>query len=186
MLEHRFTVEGYLAFLSEFDEETLFEELEPGRCASACWPSCASASAGCRRDEMTLRFPIVFATGRRSGALSPSAGRGDQPSPDSPAGSALGRRVAALGSLALGGLALGGLGDDRLLLDARRLDLGDDLVAVGQQRDVGRDDQVADVDRRVEVDERLDRVLDRLRQVVGQRPDPDGLASGGGACRRAA
>ena len=29
--------------------------------------------------------------------------------------------------------------DDRLFLDARRLDLGDDLVAVGQQRHVGRD-----------------------------------------------
>ena len=28
-LEHRFTVEGYVAFLAEFDEESLFEELEP-------------------------------------------------------------------------------------------------------------------------------------------------------------
>ena len=35
--------------------------------------------------------------------------------------------------------------------------------------------EVADVDRGVEVDERLDRVLDRLRQVVRQRPDRDRL-----------
>ena len=35
--------------------------------------------------------------------------------------------------------------------------------------------EVADVDRRVEVDQRLDRVLDRLRQVVRQRADADRL-----------
>ena len=42
------------------------------------------------------------------------------------------------------------------------------------------------MERAIEVDQRLDRVLDRLRQVVGQRPDADASRSGGGACRRAA
>ena len=67
--------------------------------------------------------------------------------------------------------------DDRLglELDARRLDLGDDLFRIGQQRGLGRDRQVGDLDDRVEVDEGLDRVLDRLREVIRQRPDPDVL-----------
>src|SRR5262245_62133491 len=53
--------------------------------------------------------------------------------------------------LAFGGLGLLALGDDRDLLDldARRLDLGDDFVGIGEQRHVVRDHQVADVDRRV-------------------------------------
>ena len=101
---------------------------------------------------------------------------GGQPSlPESPASpSALPRPRLALG---LGALGLLAFGDDGLLLDldARRLDLGDDLVGIGEQRRIRRDLEIADVDRGVEVDEALDRVLDRLRQVVRQRPDPDRL-----------
>jgi ubiquinone/menaquinone biosynthesis C-methylase UbiE len=66
-LVHRFTVESYIAFLSEFDEETLFEELDPGlrgRLLDALRRRLAKLSA----EQMTLRFPIVFAAGRRSGA----------------------------------------------------------------------------------------------------------------------
>lgn len=67
LLEHRFTVEGYIRFLSEFDEETLFDELDPdlrARLLAELRKRLARRSA----DQMTLRAPIVFASGRRSGA----------------------------------------------------------------------------------------------------------------------
>ncbi len=66
-LEHRFTVDSYIAFLSEFDEETLFEALDPNlreRLLGELRRRLSRLSA----DQMTLRFPIVFASGRRSGA----------------------------------------------------------------------------------------------------------------------
>jgi ubiquinone/menaquinone biosynthesis C-methylase UbiE len=65
MLEHRFSVEGYIAFLVEFDEETLFAELEPDlheRLVTTLRERLTALSA----DQMTMRFPIVFASGRRS------------------------------------------------------------------------------------------------------------------------
>ena len=37
-IDHRFTVEGYIEFVTEFDEETLFAELEPG-CPRTARPS---------------------------------------------------------------------------------------------------------------------------------------------------
>jgi ubiquinone/menaquinone biosynthesis C-methylase UbiE len=64
-LEHRFSVDSYVEFLSQFDEETLFEELEPDvrrRLESTLRDELAPLTP----DEMTVRFPIVFATGRRS------------------------------------------------------------------------------------------------------------------------
>ena len=67
MLEHRFSVEGYIAFLVEFDEETLFAELEPDlreRLIATFRERLTALSA----DQMTMRFPIVFASGRRSRA----------------------------------------------------------------------------------------------------------------------
>jgi hypothetical protein len=67
LLEHRFTVGGYVAFLSEFDEETLFEELDPDlrrRLKAELQRRLERLSA----ERLTLRFPIVFASGRRSGA----------------------------------------------------------------------------------------------------------------------
>ena len=67
MLEHRFSVDGYIAFLVEFDEETLFAELEPDlrqRLITTLRERLTALSA----DQMTMRFPIVFASGRRSGA----------------------------------------------------------------------------------------------------------------------
>jgi ubiquinone/menaquinone biosynthesis C-methylase UbiE len=66
-LDHRFTVDSYIAFLSEFDEETLFEELDGdlrGRLLGELQRRLGKLSA----DQMTLRFPIVFAAGRRSRA----------------------------------------------------------------------------------------------------------------------
>jgi SAM-dependent methyltransferase len=62
---HRFGVEGYVAFLKEFDEETLFDELEPAlrrRLIATLRERLSALSA----EQMTMRFPIVFASGRRS------------------------------------------------------------------------------------------------------------------------
>ncbi len=66
MLDHAFTVDSYLAFLTEFDEESLFDELESelrGRLLATMRERLGRLS----RDELTMRFPIVFASGRRSG-----------------------------------------------------------------------------------------------------------------------
>jgi SAM-dependent methyltransferase len=67
LLEHRFTIDGYVAFLSEFDEETLFEELDEDLRARLL-AALRQRLAGLSDDQMTLRFPIVFASGRRSRA----------------------------------------------------------------------------------------------------------------------
>ena len=86
-------------------------------------------------------------------------------------------RALATGSLALGpspsapsspSATTGGLLD----LDARRLDLGDDLVAVGDQGHVARDRQVANVDGRRRSRPAIDRVLDRLRAGGRAAPGP--------------
>lgn len=66
LLEHRFTVEGYLAFLSEFDEESLFDELDRKERAHLL-STMRSRLSALSAEEMTLRFPIVFASGRHSG-----------------------------------------------------------------------------------------------------------------------
>jgi SAM-dependent methyltransferase len=64
VLEHHFPVDHYLGFLTEFDEETLFAELEPDvreRLVTTLRERLSALSA----DQMTMRFPIVFASGRR-------------------------------------------------------------------------------------------------------------------------
>ena len=65
VLEHRFSVEGYLAFLSEFDEETLFQELEPDLRLRVL-DELGSRLGRLPAAQMTMRFPIVFASARRS------------------------------------------------------------------------------------------------------------------------
>ena len=64
-LAHRYTVDGFLGFLTEFDEETLFADLDPrerGRVETALRTRLRRLSP----ERMTMRFPIVFASGRRS------------------------------------------------------------------------------------------------------------------------
>jgi SAM-dependent methyltransferase len=64
-LEHRFTVDGYIAFLTEFDEESLIAELEPdlrARLLATLRRRLERLSAR----QMTMRYPIVFASGRCS------------------------------------------------------------------------------------------------------------------------
>jgi ubiquinone/menaquinone biosynthesis C-methylase UbiE len=64
-VEHRFTVDGYIAFLAEFDEETLFAELEP-ELRERLESMLRARLRKLTPSEMTMRFPIVFASGRRS------------------------------------------------------------------------------------------------------------------------
>ena len=63
-LEYAFDAESYLSFLAEFDEEDLFDELEPvlrARLEARMRERFRSLSA----DEFVLRLPVVFAIGRR-------------------------------------------------------------------------------------------------------------------------
>ncbi len=65
LLEHAFTVDGYVAFLTQFDEETLFDELEP-ELREQLLATLRERLGRLSADELTMRFPIVFAKGRRS------------------------------------------------------------------------------------------------------------------------
>lgn len=64
-LAYPFTVSGYISFLVEFDEETLFAEMrvaERRRFLAAF----RERLMGLSEDELTFRAPIVYATGRRA------------------------------------------------------------------------------------------------------------------------
>ncbi|MEO8570182.1 MAG: class I SAM-dependent methyltransferase [Chloroflexota bacterium] len=65
VLAHRFTVDGFIAFLTEFDEETLFAELEPPL-RKRLITTLRTRLEALPSEVMTMRFPIVFATGHRS------------------------------------------------------------------------------------------------------------------------
>ena len=65
LLEYRFTVSGYIAFLVEFDEATLFAEMstaERRRFLARFRERLMALTA----DELTFRAPIVYASGRRT------------------------------------------------------------------------------------------------------------------------
>ncbi len=64
-LTHRFTVEGYIGFMAEFHEETLIASLEPGT-RTRFIAGLRDRLAALTPQQMTMRFPIVFASGRRS------------------------------------------------------------------------------------------------------------------------
>ena len=64
-LDHEFTVDGYIGFLTDFDEETLFAEMESDlreRLVVRLRSRLSRLSAA----AMTMHSPIVFVTGRRS------------------------------------------------------------------------------------------------------------------------
>ena len=65
LVEYRFTVDGYVAFLTEFDEESLFAELEP-KLRRSLVDRLRRDLGRLTPDEMTMHFPIVFVTGRRT------------------------------------------------------------------------------------------------------------------------
>ena len=65
MLAHAFTVDGYISFLTEFDEETLFDEM--GRTERHRFlRQFRERLMALRPDELVFRAPIVYATGWRS------------------------------------------------------------------------------------------------------------------------
>lgn len=66
VLEHRFTADGYLAFLAEFDEESLFDELD-SEVSDRLLAAMRERLRALSPEDLTMRFPIVFASGRRSG-----------------------------------------------------------------------------------------------------------------------
>jgi SAM-dependent methyltransferase len=65
VLLHRFSPESYLGFLTEFDEEILFEELDRAL-RDRLLATMRKRLAGLSQDDLTMRFSIVFAAGRRS------------------------------------------------------------------------------------------------------------------------
>ena len=65
MLDYAFTVDGYIAFLTDFDEETLFEEM--GRSERRRFLArFRERLMALDPDELHFRVPIVYASGRRS------------------------------------------------------------------------------------------------------------------------
>jgi hypothetical protein len=65
LLEHPFTVESYVAFLVEFDEESLFDEM-PRSQRRRFLVRLREGLMRLRPDELVFRAPIVYALGRRS------------------------------------------------------------------------------------------------------------------------
>lgn len=65
MLEHRFSVESYISFLVEFDEESLFDEM-PRTERRRFLATLRERLMRLASDELIFRAPIVYATGRRS------------------------------------------------------------------------------------------------------------------------
>jgi ubiquinone/menaquinone biosynthesis C-methylase UbiE len=65
VLEHAFTVDGYISFLTEFDEESLFAEM--GRIERRRFlKQFRERLMALLPDELAFRVPIVYASGRRS------------------------------------------------------------------------------------------------------------------------
>lgn len=67
VLEHPFTPEGYLGFVSRFDDEDLFASLD-GAARQALETGLLGRLRAMPAGRLTMRLPVVYATGRRSGA----------------------------------------------------------------------------------------------------------------------
>jgi ubiquinone/menaquinone biosynthesis C-methylase UbiE len=65
ILAHRFSVDGYVGFLTEFDEESLFAELDPAL-RDRVLTTLRARLAPLTGEQLTMRARIVFASGRRS------------------------------------------------------------------------------------------------------------------------
>jgi ubiquinone/menaquinone biosynthesis C-methylase UbiE len=65
ILAHPFTVDGYLGFLTEFDEESMFAELDP-QLRDRVITTLRDRLAPLTAEQRTMRARIVFASGRRS------------------------------------------------------------------------------------------------------------------------
>jgi ubiquinone/menaquinone biosynthesis C-methylase UbiE len=62
---HPWDAQGYLAFLTQFDEESLFAELEPDE-RHEIEGEILDSLARLSLDELTLRLPVIYALGRAS------------------------------------------------------------------------------------------------------------------------
>lgn len=65
LLEHAFSVESYIAFLTEFDEESLFDEMGTAE-RRRFLQRFRERLMALRPEELVFRVPIVYASGRRS------------------------------------------------------------------------------------------------------------------------
>jgi ubiquinone/menaquinone biosynthesis C-methylase UbiE len=65
MLDHAYTVDGYISFLTEFDEEALFEEMSRTE-RRQFLIRLRERLMALRPEELRFRVPIVYASGRRS------------------------------------------------------------------------------------------------------------------------
>jgi SAM-dependent methyltransferase len=61
---HRFTIDGYIGFLTDYDEEARFGGLSP-RLRNLVIETMRARLSDASTEQMTMRFPIVFASGRR-------------------------------------------------------------------------------------------------------------------------
>lgn len=64
LLDHAFTVDGYIAFLTDFDEETLFEEMDRTE-RRRFLRTFRERLMALDPDALRFRVPIVYASGRR-------------------------------------------------------------------------------------------------------------------------
>ena len=65
-LDIRFDADGYIGFLTEFDDPTLFDSLEPADRDRAL-ATLRERLAALDPDDLSMSAPIVYAIGRRSG-----------------------------------------------------------------------------------------------------------------------
>jgi len=65
-LEIGFDADGYIGFLTEFDDPTMFDSLEPADRDRAL-ATLRERLGALDRDDLTMSAPIVYAIGRRSG-----------------------------------------------------------------------------------------------------------------------
>jgi ubiquinone/menaquinone biosynthesis C-methylase UbiE len=65
MLDHAFTVDGYIRFLTDFDEESLFEEMDRSE-RRRFLARFRERLMALDPDQLHFRVPIVYASGRRS------------------------------------------------------------------------------------------------------------------------
>jgi hypothetical protein len=61
-LVHRYDAEGYLRFLTQFDEQSLFEDLEPDE-RLEIEDEMRERLTRLSPEELTLRLPVVYAIG---------------------------------------------------------------------------------------------------------------------------
>ena len=177
-LEHPFDVDGDVGVPHRVRRGRPRHEPRRRR-AGASRRRCDGASPRRPADELALAQPH----GRR-GAGRPTLsdvqaqgsvaalGSSEDPPPSADLAEPAGLALGTLGALALGPSATTGSGSS-----STRGAWTLATISSGSVSSVTSDGdrQVGDLDDRVEVDERVDRVLDRLRQVIRQRLDPDVL-----------